>query len=321
MTPTRVRKPSAAEIQTEAAARFSRLQQNQRKTPSQIAEQVLGNKDASQTIARAEAASAAAAQAGVTLPVKSLLDSPTGEDTPEPAEVEILRAAAVEEPPQLPRKRSWAYSKYLDKIEKAIVQEMLYQARDGWINAFKNSTELRAGKRQARRMSMTGALLQAQRYISLARLAKKVGCSRQTVSHVVNHLLPGLFRHEKQPPPKVNTQGQKVWQPKAMFIANPFILQKQNAPAGEIKAAWTRLRSMGQVLKAMLIENGYDMPRWGQKLVERYQRRDRMRAEKAQAAGSPKYAIEEPAPAAFDPEVAARGAAFFTKIQVKFEPG
>ena len=58
MTPTRAGKPSAAEIQTEVAARFSRLQQNQRKTPAQIAEQVLGNKDASQTIARAEAASA-----------------------------------------------------------------------------------------------------------------------------------------------------------------------------------------------------------------------------------------------------------------------
>ena len=67
----------------------------------------------------------------------------------------------------------------------------------------------------------------------------------------------------------------------------------------------------------MLIENGYDMPRWGQKLIERYQRRDRMRAEKAQAAASPKYAIKEPDPDAFDPEVAARGAAFFTKIQVK----
>ena len=71
----------------------------------------------------------------------------------------------------------------------------------------------------------------------------------------------------------------------------------------------------------MLIENGYDMPRWGQKLIERYQRRDRMRAEKAQASASPKYAIKEPDPPAFDPEVAARGAAFFTQIKVKFEPG
>ena len=318
MTPTRVGKPPPAAVPADPAARFSRRKKG---TPAKIAEQVRENKDASQTIARAEAASDAAAQAGVTLPVKSLLDSPTGEDTPEPAEVEIRRAETVEEPPPLPKKRSWALSKYLDKIEKAIVKELLYQARDGWINAFKNSTELRAGKRQARRMSMTAALLQAQRYISLARLAKKVGCSRQTVSHVVNHLLPGLFRHEKQPPPKINTQGQKVWQPKAMFIANPFILQKQNAPASEIKAAWVRLRSMGQVLKAMLIENGYDMPRWGQKLVERYQRRDRMRAEKAQAAASPEYAAKEPDQDAFDPEVAARGAAFFTQTQVKFEPG
>ena len=292
-----------------------------KKVAASIAEQVRANKDAAQIIARAEAASASAARAGVTLPVESLLDAPTGEDTPEPPEVEIPPAETGEEPRPPPKKRSWAMSKYLDKIEKAIVKELLYQARDGWINTFKNSTEIKAGKRQARRMSMTAALLQAQRYISLARLAKKVGCSRQTVSHVVNHLLPGLFRHEKQPPPKVNAQGQKVWQPKPMFIANPFILQKQKAPDSEIKAAWTRLRSMGQVLKAMLIENGYDMPRWGQKLVERYQRRDRMRAEKAQAAASPKYAIQEPDPDAFDPEVAARGAAFFTKIQVKFEPG
>ena len=152
MTPTRVGKPPAADVQAAPAARFSR---RKKETPAKIAEQVRENKDAAQTIARAEAASAAAAQAGVTLPVKSLLDSPTGQDTPEPAEVEIRRAETVEEPPPPPKKRSWALSKYLDKIEKAIVKELLYQARDGWINAFKNSTELRAGKRQARRMSMT----------------------------------------------------------------------------------------------------------------------------------------------------------------------
>lgn len=292
-----------------------------KKVAAPIAEQVRENKAAAQTIARAEAARASAARVGVTLPVESLMNAPTGADIPEPPEVESLRPEAGEESIPHPKKRSWALSKYLAQIEKAIAQELLYQARDGWIHAFKNATELRAGKRYPKRMSMAAALLQAQRPISLARLAKKVGCSRQTVSHVVNHLLPGFFRHKKQPPPKINAKGEKVWQPKAMFIANPFILQKQNAPASEVKAAWTRLRSMGQILKAMLIEHGYDMPRWGQKLVERYQRRDRMRAEKARAAASPEYAIKESDQDAFDPEVAARGAAFFTQTQIKFDPG
>ena len=317
MSPTRVGHPPLAAVQAETAGRFSPLK---KKRSAVIAAQARQNKDAGQTLARAEAASASAAQAGVTLPVESLLAAPPAADTPEPGAGEILDATA-DAPPPPPKKRRWAYSKYLDKTEKAIVQELLYQARDGWIHAFKNATELRAGKRYPKRMSMTAALLQAQRPISLARLAKKVGCSRQTVSHIVNHLLPGFFRHKRQPPPKINAQGEKVWQPKPMFIANPFILQKQHAPASEIKAAWTRLRSMRQVLKAMLLESGYDMPRWGRKLVERYQRRDRMRAEKARAAAKPESAIKEPAPDAFDPEVAARGAAFFTHTQIKFDPG
>ena len=303
----------------EQRALCASVRARQKKVAAPIAEQVRENKAAAHAIARAEAASASAAKAGVTLPVTSLLAVPPGADLPAPPAGDSRAAESGPAPPPRPV-RSWALSKYFAPIEKAITQELLYQARDVWIHAFKHATELRGGKRYPKRMSMAAALLQAQRPISLARLATKVGCSRQTVSHVVNHLLPGLFRHQRQPPPKINAQGEKVWQPKAMFIANPFILRKQKAPASEIKAAWVRLRSMGQILKAMLIEHGYDMPRWGRQLVERYQRRERIRAEKAQAATSPQSAITEPDQDAFDPEVAARGAAFF-QTPIKFEPG
>ena len=299
--------PPGAGMQAEAAARFSRLN---KKAAAELAEQERKYKENSQTLARSQAASHKAAQDDVTLPAQPLLEASTVEETPEPAE---------EQPRPPKKKKLWEHSKFLYEIDRAFSRELVYQAYAGWIHAYKTQTEIFKGKPRPKQMSINAALLAATRTISLTRLSKKIGCDRTTVSYVVNHLLTGFFRPEKQPPPLINAKGEKIWQAKPASVANPYILKHQKAPGREIKEAWTRLRAMAQELKGMLLESGYHMARWGPGLIEKYKKRDGMRTAKAQAAASPQYAAAEPDE--FDAEAAARGAAFFTQTNIKLEPG